>query len=77
MTRGENAAQNLLRLRPIFSAVATPSFPRNHGGPQGALGCVIGGFDAGTMKKGEQPRLFMPQMLGQPPIGGIAKRLGQ
>ena len=51
--RGEDADQNLLGLRTVFGAIATPGFPRHHGGPQSPFRRIVGGFDAGTVKKSE------------------------
>ncbi len=74
---GQNADQNLLGLRAIFGPIAAPGFSGHHRWTQRPFGGIIGRLDAWTMQKREKPRLFMTQVFGQPPIGGIAKRLGQ
>jgi hypothetical protein len=50
---GEDADQNLLGLRTVFGAIATPGFPRYHGRAQSPFRRIVGGFDAGTVQKGE------------------------
>src|ERR1700674_2924848 len=51
--RGEDADQNLLGFCAVFGAVATPGFPRHDGWSQSPLRRIVGGLNAGTVKKGE------------------------
>jgi hypothetical protein len=50
---GEDADQNLLGLRTVFGAIATPGFPCDYSGPQSPFRRIVGRLDAGTVEKGE------------------------
>jgi len=59
-----------VRLPPqTLRAITTP--------PQGPLGGVVGGLQAGAAQKGEQMRLLMAQVCGQPPVALRAPGLAQ
>jgi len=59
------------------STVAAPGLPRDHCGPYGLLGSIIGGTHSRAMQEGEQMGLFMAKVLRQSAIGRQAKCAGE
>jgi hypothetical protein len=73
----QNAGEHRLGTSSAWGAIAAPVLARPDQGADGALADIVGGIQPGTIKKGEQVRPLMEQMLGEPTIELIPTGVGQ